>query len=94
MVCLLTDMTPWPYKREDGEEVFSSADPALFKGDWTNAWNKFVGYDKDGTSRQIRKVANVIIEYYTNQVGYDLGDAYSAVSEGLGIKTFRTASAK
>jgi hypothetical protein len=94
MVCLISDMEPWPYKRKNGEEAFGSADPAVFDEEWTGAWNEFIGYDKGGTSRQIRKVANTVIEYYTNQVGHNLGDAYSAISEGLGIKTFRTTSAE
>jgi hypothetical protein len=69
---MLSDMEPWPYKNSDGVELFGSADPAVFDSEWVSAWNNIVGKDSCGTQAQILRVANEVLRYYSNTVGYNL----------------------
>jgi hypothetical protein len=62
------------HKPQSGEPIVSG-DPAVFGEDWTRAWNRIVGEGRDGTNEQVFQVAEVLLDYYVNEVHYDLGDA-------------------
>jgi hypothetical protein len=74
---MLSDIEPWPYIDKNGIERFGSADPAAFEDEWTDAWNAIIGLNQTGTDRQIIRVANRLLKYYTDSLGYNL--------EGLSI---------
>jgi hypothetical protein len=75
------DMDPMYYKDQEGVERLTSFDPAAYV-DWQEAWNEIVGSGKDGTGQQVAKVAAVLLDYYANEVGYDLGDAREFLKDG------------
>jgi hypothetical protein len=79
---MLGDMDTSVWVPGVGEEIISG-DPAVFAGQWTRAWNTVVGEEKDGAKEEIFRVAKVLIDYYTNEVEYDLGDAESYLRERL-----------
>jgi hypothetical protein len=60
-----------------------SGDPATYAIDWTNAWNKIIGKNKNGSTRQIFKVAKVLIDYYSNEVEYKLSDTVNHLQAKL-----------
>jgi hypothetical protein len=70
---MLGDFDPdsWPPNKK---ELIVSGDPATYAIDWTNAWNKIIGKNKNGSTQQIFKVAKVLLDYYSNEVEYGLGD--------------------
>ena len=63
-----------------------SGDPAIFRRMWTNAWNKIVGEGMDGVPEQVFLVAKVLLDYYQNEVLYDLGDAENYLKSALNIR--------
>jgi hypothetical protein len=67
---VLSAMNPDPLY----ETPYVSADPGVF-ADWTAGWDKVVGAGKEGTAAQAFRVAKGILDYYSVEVGYDLGDA-------------------
>jgi hypothetical protein len=77
----LGDMSSEIWEQTD-ENKINSGDPAFFE-DWTDAWDKIVGKDKEATSQQIFEVAKVLLDYYANDVEYDLGDAEGYLKKGL-----------
>jgi hypothetical protein len=81
---MLGDMDTTVWIPKEGEEIISG-DPALFAEDWTDAWNRIIGTGKDGSSEQIFLVAKVILDYYSNIVEFDLGDAEYFLLEQLGL---------
>jgi hypothetical protein len=68
---------------KDKSEIITD-DPVVFS-DWTKTWVKIVGgKDEDGTNEQIFKVAKTaILDYYSIEVEYDLGDAEKYLKEKL-----------
>jgi hypothetical protein len=80
---MLSDLAPWPYTDKKGNEKFGSADPAAFEDEWTNAWNDVVGLDKAGTDSQIARVANRLLKYYTDNLGYNLDDLATVLRRSL-----------
>jgi hypothetical protein len=81
---MLGDLDTTVWIPNEGEEIISG-DPGIFSDDWTNAWNQIVGKDKDGTPEQIFLVAKVLLDYYSIEVEYDLGDAEGFLKEQLGL---------
>jgi hypothetical protein len=61
---------------------FSSLDRAVYS-DWEEAWAEHVGAGQDATPEQVFKVAKTIIDYYSIQVEYELGDAEEYLKEQL-----------
>jgi hypothetical protein len=80
---MLSDIEPWPYKDKQGHEHFGSADPAVFDDEWTDAWNAIVGSGKNGSPNQIVRVANRLLEYYSNSLEYNLDGLVVALRRGL-----------
>jgi hypothetical protein len=81
---MLSDWDPeiWvPLENED----FTTADPAV-KQDWIETWNGVVGENKQGSSEQVFMIAKKILDYYTNDVEYDLGDAVGYLKEQLNLQ--------
>jgi hypothetical protein len=72
------------HKPQKGEPIVSG-DPSVFKNDWTEAWNRVVGENKNGTNEQVFRVAEALIDYYENEVHYDLGDVETYLQEKLGL---------
>ncbi|MDR3363643.1 MAG: hypothetical protein LBS91_01650 [Clostridiales Family XIII bacterium] len=81
---MLSDMCTriWKPKKE-GDII--SGDPAIFASAWTKAWDCIVGNGSEGTSEQVFKVAKTLLDYYTNEVKYDLGDAENYLREKLSL---------
>jgi hypothetical protein len=80
---MIDDMEYKSWKPLENEPLVSG-DPGIFLDDLTNAWNTIVGKDKEGTPEQVFMVAKTILDYYTNEVEYELGDAESYLKEHLG----------
>jgi hypothetical protein len=80
---MLSDINTHIWMPNEGEEIVSG-DPAVFAQEWTEAWDRIVGKDKDGTPEQVFEVAKVILDYYTNEVEFDLGGAECFLKERLG----------
>jgi hypothetical protein len=80
---MLSDLEPWPYSDKKGIERFGSADPAAFEDEWTDAWNAVVGLNQTGTSSQIIRVANRLLKYYTDSLGYNLEGLSVALRHSL-----------
>jgi hypothetical protein len=83
---MLGDMDTTVWIPKEGEEIISG-DPAVFGGEWTEAWNRIVGKDENGTNEQIFRVAKALLDYYSNDVAYDLGDAEGFLKEQLGARS-------
>ncbi|MDR0854235.1 MAG: hypothetical protein LBN34_07690 [Clostridiales Family XIII bacterium] len=81
---MLCDLDPksWPTSKE---KPVASGDPSMYSYVWTNAWNEIVGEDKNATPEQVFAVAKVILDYYQDEVKYDLGDSEAFLREALGI---------
>jgi hypothetical protein len=80
---MLSDIEPWPYMDKKGIERFGSADPAAFEDEWTDAWNAVVGFNQTGTDNQIVRVANRLLKYYSDNLGYDLDGLAVALRHSL-----------
>ncbi|MDR1014117.1 MAG: hypothetical protein LBL86_03955 [Coriobacteriales bacterium] len=85
---MLGDMDTTVWVPAEGEALVSG-DPAVFAEDWTNAWKRIVGEGGNGTERQVFWVAKNLLDYYTQQVDYDLGDAETYLKERLGLVRMR-----
>jgi hypothetical protein len=77
---VLSGMNPDPLY----ETPYLSADPGAY-ADWSAAWSRIIGVGENGTNRQVFDVAMTILRYYTNEVGYQLGDAEKHLGAGLGL---------
>ena len=75
---ILSGMNPDPLY----DTPYLSADPGAY-ADWVSAWNQRVGRGRDGTNAQILDVAKTLLSYYTDEVGYQIGDAVSCLESGL-----------
>ena len=60
-----------------------SGDPAVFSEMWMEAWDKIVGEESDGTPEQVFLAAKELLDYYKNEVLYDLGDAENYLKSAL-----------
>lgn len=80
---MLSDLEPWPYADEKGIERFGSADPAAFEDEWTDAWNAVIGLNQTGTDSQIIRVANRLLRYYADNLGYNLEGLAVALRHSL-----------
>jgi hypothetical protein len=80
---MLSDIEPWPYMDKKGIERFGSADPAAFEDEWTDAWNAIVGFNQTGTDSQIVRVANRLLKYYSDNLGYNLDGLAVALRHSL-----------
>jgi hypothetical protein len=67
---MLSDMSPYTFVSDDDV----SADPAIYE-QWEDLWNNIVGYGQAATNSQVLAVANAMLGYYANSLGYDLGGA-------------------
>jgi hypothetical protein len=85
---MLGDMDTTVWVPAEGEAIVSG-DPATFAEDWTNAWNRIVGKGNNGTARQVFWVAKELLDYYTQQVDYDLGNVEIYLKEQLGLTRIR-----
>jgi hypothetical protein len=72
------------HKPQKGEPIVSG-DPSVFEHDWTEAWNRVVGENKNGMNEQVFRVAEALIDYYENEAHYDLGDVETYLQEKLGL---------
>jgi hypothetical protein len=77
---VLSGMNPDPLY----DTPYLSADPAAFS-DWSTAWNKIVGVGEEGTDQQVFDVTMSFLDYYVEDVGYQLGDVESYLKAGLGL---------
>ena len=77
---MLSEMSPYTFVAD--EKI--SADPAVFSN-WQIDWEKTVGTDKEATSEQVYSVAKTILDYYSNEVKYDIGNSRSVLQQGLGL---------
>jgi hypothetical protein len=77
---MLSDMNPNPLY----ETAYLTADPAVF-AEWNVQWGKIVGASNDASNEQIYHVAEPLLDYYTNQLGYDIGDASSYLARRLRV---------
>jgi len=77
---MLSDMSPYTFK----SDVNVSADPAEYE-DWKDAWVQIVGEDNEATPKQIFSVALTLLDYYSNDVGYDLGEPQNVLQRELGV---------
>jgi hypothetical protein len=80
---MLSDIEPWSYTDKKGIERFGSADPAAFEDEWTDAWNAVVGLNQTGTDSQIVRVANRLLKYYSDNLGYNLDGLAVALRHSL-----------
>jgi hypothetical protein len=55
----------------------------VFDSEWVSAWNNIVGKDSCGTQAQVLRVANEVLKYYSNTVGYNLEGADLALRSQL-----------
>jgi hypothetical protein len=72
------------HRPQNGEPIVSG-DSSVFEEDWTGAWNRIVGEGNKGTREQVFLVAKTLMDYYVNEVHYNLGDAESYLREKLGL---------
>jgi len=79
---MLSDMSPQTFI----SDASVSADPAVY-ADWREAWANEAGIDKEATPEQINSVANTLLDYYIDEVGYDIGDSRRMLKQGLGLQT-------
>jgi hypothetical protein len=77
---MLSDLSPYTFKSE-----YVSADPAGY-ADWKAAWERIVGADRDADPGQVYIVACTILDYYTNELGYNLGESRDILRDALGLK--------
>ncbi|MDR2620084.1 MAG: hypothetical protein LBC29_03015 [Propionibacteriaceae bacterium] len=80
---MLLDIEPWPYTDEKGVERFGSADPAAFEDEWTDAWNAVIGLGQTGTGTQVVVVANRLLKYYSDNLGYNFEGLAVALRHNL-----------
>jgi hypothetical protein len=85
---MLSDLSPYTFKSDD----YVSADPAEY-ADWQDAWARIVGTNKEATPPQIFAVACTLLDYYADELGYDLGESRRVLQEGLGLQPEETALA-
>ena len=67
---VLSAMNPNPLY----ETPYLSADPGVF-ADWSAEWDKVVGAGREGDAVQVFNIAKSVLDYYTVELGYDLGEA-------------------
>ncbi|MDR1014776.1 MAG: hypothetical protein LBL86_07350 [Coriobacteriales bacterium] len=85
---MLSDLSPYTFKSDE----YVSADPAEY-ADWKDAWAQIVGTDKDATPSQVFAVACTLLDYYADNLSYDLGESWSVLQKGLGIQPDEVAMA-
>ncbi|MDR0515300.1 MAG: hypothetical protein LBG81_09125 [Coriobacteriaceae bacterium] len=76
---MLSDMMPGEFGAYGS---FSSLDRAVYS-DWEEAWEEYVGIGQKGTPEQVFRVAKTIIDYYSLEVEYELGNAEEYLKEQL-----------
>jgi len=82
---MLADLDTSVWVPPEGTPLISG-DPAIFKIKWTKAWDRIIGEESDGTPEQVFLVAKTLLDYYTNEVEFDLGYAEDYLKSALGIE--------
>jgi hypothetical protein len=77
---MLSDMSPYTFVSDDDV----SADPAVYE-QWGILWNNVVGYERAATNSQVLAVANALLGYYANDLGYNLGGARKALTSAFDV---------
>jgi hypothetical protein len=85
---MLSDLSPYTFKSGD----YVSADPAGY-ADWKDAWARIVGIGEDATPLQVFTIAGTLLDYYTNELGYNLGESRYILQKGLGLRPDQIAMA-
>jgi hypothetical protein len=85
---MLSDLSPYTFKSDE----YVSADSAEY-ADWKDAWAQIVGEDKEGTPPQVYSVACTILDYYANELCYDLGESRRILREGFDLQSDQVAMA-
>jgi hypothetical protein len=79
---MLSDLSPYTFQADD----YVSADPAEY-ADWKDAWTRIVGIEEEGTPLQVFTVACTFLDYYANELNYNLGESRHALQKGLNLKS-------
>jgi hypothetical protein len=86
---MLSDLSPYTFRSDD----YVSADPAEY-ADWRDAWTQIVGTDREATPLQVFTVASTLLDYYENELGYNLGESRRVLQEKLGLQSDKIAMAE
>jgi hypothetical protein len=78
---MLSDLSPYTFKSDD----CVSADSAEY-ADWKDAWTRVVGAGEEATPFQVFTVACTLLDYYTDELGYNLGESRSVLQKELGLQ--------